>query len=372
MRPLERRIGCAVLLALAAQAAFAQEASRYGKVETFEPGKKYNCVPTPDHKGWDCSESGKARIPPQAGEGIPEPPAPPAPSTPAPRDTAVSTPAAGTASDLPAYLANPAARMQPQPAAAPSKPAPRPRVAGPQIPLHEAGGNTSAASSNATPATPVQSAAPTSPAAMASPPRDAAARAAAGATAARQENAATPGVAAGQRASAATKFDGSASVNAGEGKSAHDAAPPAARGDAQAAASSPATAPDAPPPAQQPVAAAASRGAAAMQPASVAQVAQARPSGSESDFLQLAPQHYVIELARSASHAPGAGCPSGERGYSLYSPREDADAWLLVCGPYDSLAAAREAREAMLAQGANPGWPRRIGPLQSEIRNAAQ
>src|SRR6478735_10726031 len=29
---------------------------QYGKVETFQPGKKYTCVPTADHKAWDCNE----------------------------------------------------------------------------------------------------------------------------------------------------------------------------------------------------------------------------------------------------------------------------------------------------------------------------
>src|SRR5215475_12980098 len=44
-------VGCAVVPARAA-------GQDYGKVETFQPGKKYNCVPTPDHKGWDCRELG--------------------------------------------------------------------------------------------------------------------------------------------------------------------------------------------------------------------------------------------------------------------------------------------------------------------------
>src|SRR5512140_439891 len=50
-----RAFAAAVLIAAAATAA----EPRYGQVETFEPGKKYKCVPTPDRKGWDCRELDK-------------------------------------------------------------------------------------------------------------------------------------------------------------------------------------------------------------------------------------------------------------------------------------------------------------------------
>ncbi len=40
--------------------ATAADPPAYGKVDTFEPGKKYNCVPSADHKSWDCTQAGKA------------------------------------------------------------------------------------------------------------------------------------------------------------------------------------------------------------------------------------------------------------------------------------------------------------------------
>ncbi len=48
-----RALAVAILIAGSVPAAEPQ----YGKVETFEPGKKYTCVPTADHKGWDCKEA---------------------------------------------------------------------------------------------------------------------------------------------------------------------------------------------------------------------------------------------------------------------------------------------------------------------------
>src|SRR6185503_6850118 len=99
---LERGLlGAALLLAGFAHA----DTPGYGKVETFQPGKKYNCVPTPDHKAWDCNESGKAS-PPRAETAAP-PPAAPAP----PAADASSEPAP-KASALPSYLTNSATRGQ--------------------------------------------------------------------------------------------------------------------------------------------------------------------------------------------------------------------------------------------------------------------
>lgn len=112
--------------ALAAALIFAglahADAPRYGKVETFQPGKKYHCVPTPDHKAWDCNESGKA------SEPRAETAAPPAPA-PGTDTTAESAP---KATALPSYLKNSAQRGQahtiaPAPAPVPaSAPAPVP------------------------------------------------------------------------------------------------------------------------------------------------------------------------------------------------------------------------------------------------------
>ena len=93
-----------VLAALLGSAASAHaDPSDYGKVDTFQPGKKYNCVPTADRKGWDCSVTGTADVQPSAPPAAPpaQTPAAPvhetapaaAPQQPAPR-----------ASELPKYI----------------------------------------------------------------------------------------------------------------------------------------------------------------------------------------------------------------------------------------------------------------------------
>jgi len=70
-----RALAIAVVVALLTAASARAAEPRYGKVETFEPGKKYSCVPTADHKGWDCREADKGNAPARA-----ENPAAPAPS----------------------------------------------------------------------------------------------------------------------------------------------------------------------------------------------------------------------------------------------------------------------------------------------------
>src|SRR5512143_1852715 len=73
-------VAIALLACGTAQAAESAAEPKYGKVETFEPGKKYTCVPTADHKGWNCSEV----APGKAGEkgGSSAPPAETAPLAP--------------------------------------------------------------------------------------------------------------------------------------------------------------------------------------------------------------------------------------------------------------------------------------------------
>src|SRR4051812_7659352 len=129
---------CAVVVALLLTGLAHADPPSYGKVETFQPGKKYNCVPTSDHKAWDCNESGKAsepraEIPPAA-----------APAVAAANATSESAP---KASALPSYLTNSAPRGQartvaPAPAAeqpsAPEQvaPAPAPTPAPVVAPAH--------------------------------------------------------------------------------------------------------------------------------------------------------------------------------------------------------------------------------------------
>lgn len=247
MRPREF-----LALALLGAAAIAQaDPSDYGKVDTFQPGKKYNCVPTADRKGWDCKVTGAAEIPSQPAE----------PATPPPTAATASSPApAPQASALPGYLTRSGANqiMQPMPAASTPKPAPKPRVKGPMLPTR-------------TPA-PVH---------------------------------------------------------------------------APAATSAPIAKP-------------------ASKPASSPAPAVTTPTD---DFLALPADAYVIELAHAATEADlAAPNPAHEKVYKLHLRQNGADIWLLVCGPYDSLPAARAAREELATQGAAPGWPRRIGPLQTEMR----
>src|SRR5580765_3842441 len=60
---------------------------KYGKVETFQPGKKYTCVPTADHKGWDCNEIAPSNAPGKQGSNAPS-----AETTPLPAPTTARTP----------------------------------------------------------------------------------------------------------------------------------------------------------------------------------------------------------------------------------------------------------------------------------------
>jgi hypothetical protein len=73
----------AAALITCAAASVAAPPPGYGKVETFQPGRKYNCVPTADRKGWDCQESADKpgnSPPPPAAETQPE--VAPVPATP--------------------------------------------------------------------------------------------------------------------------------------------------------------------------------------------------------------------------------------------------------------------------------------------------
>jgi hypothetical protein len=263
-------VALATILGLAA-AAHAEPSSDYGKVDTFQPGKKYNCVPTADRKGWDCNATGKAEVPP-----APEPAPAPAPAqtpvvapAPAPaREAAPAAPAAQPAPHagaLPGYLTNAGASesVQPMPAAPVPKPAPQPRAKGPQVP---------ARTSVASPANP--------------PPAP--------------EKTATP-----------------------------------------------APKPDA--------------------------VAAAPPVPAGHDFLALPATQYVIELAHADSPAGldaarTAAHPAHGEVYELHLSQNGNASWLLLWGPFADLPAARAARDELAAQGATPGWPRRIGPLQTEAQ----
>lgn len=267
-------IAFAALLGLAASAH--ADPSDYGKVDTFQPGKKYNCVPTADRKGWDCNVTGNADVAPapaQPPAATPAPTAPPA-SAPVPEATPAAPPTqpAPGSGALPNYLNNPAMNgaMRPMPAAPAPKPVPPPRVKGPQVPAQRS------------------------------------------------------------------------------------------------------TAPAANPPLAPPQPAPAKPAALAPNPAPAMAVP---PAQAGQDFLALPAAQYVIELAHADSAAGidaarTAAHPAHGEVYELHLSQNGNESWLLLWGPFADLQAARAARDELAAQGATPGWPRRIGPLQSEARHA--
>jgi hypothetical protein len=118
-----------------------------------------------------------------------------------------------------------------------------------------------------------------------------------------------------------------------------------------------------PPPAPPKPAAAAPKPAAAITTPSV-------PAGH--DFLALPAAEYVIELAHADSPAGLGAAPHPAHGevYELLLSQNGSESWLLLWGPFADLPSARAARDELAAQGATPGWPRRIGPLQTEARRS--
>lgn len=101
----------------------------------------------------------------------------------------------------------------------------------------------------------------------------------------------------------------------------------------------------------------------------------AAASGSGA-FLNLPGEQYVIELAH-AEHAADIATaraavhvPRGEV-YELHLRQNGGDVWLLVWGNFDDVGAARAARGELPAD-AHAGWPRRVAPLQAEVRRAQE
>jgi septal ring-binding cell division protein DamX len=111
-------------------------------------------------------------------------------------------------------------------------------------------------------------------------------------------------------------------------------------------------------------------------PAQTAPTASVADSGNRHDFLALPGDHYVIELAHAEREADVAGLraslhlPLGEV-YELHLRQNGGDWWLLVWASFDSVEAARAAR-AELPASITAGWPRRIAPLQAEVRRASE
>jgi len=342
MRSAEYRglLAVAAICLAGAAAAAPAEKSTYGKVDTFEPGKKYSCVPTADRKGWDCTQTGKASDQPPPAAPAPAPAPATAPpqsppvstsnaSAPAPTPTAAAPPA--RSGELPSYLSAAAASGGPvprQPAAPPS--------------------TAPAAKANISTNPPAAPAA-TEPRAAATPPPPTAA------------STPKPDVAPPSPASSAVTSSAAA------------AAAPAPKTE-PAPAPATAAAPPAPPAAQKPEPAAAPVKAEPPSPAPVAAPLPRRDAATRGGdaFLALAADQYVIELAHAGNEteidAAGARPTRGDV-YKLHLRQNGADVWLLVCGSFDDVSAARSARaEIAAAATVTPGWPRRIGPLQAEVR----
>lgn len=319
--------------------------------QIFEPGSKHVCVPAASGEGWDCRSAEDGAAAPAAANkesrepklrssrDVPDeaqtaaaasepaavaPIAESPPNTTAPAAAPASTPPAAAESSrrLPNYLLSPEAQSTPPPRAAASAPARA--SAAPDTPA-----KTTAA------ATPPP-AAPAPPAATPAPPRPAAP----------EPVAATP-------------------------------PPPtsvAASGNTPAAATSTGTTTTATPepasPAAEPPAATAAAAAPEPPPARSAPLATLRGS---SEFRRLGDGRFVLELASGADRghvedtAAGLALGRGEI-YLLPLQRDGAPWFVAVWGDFDSVDAARAARDEAAAAGATPGFPRRVGPLKQELR----
>lgn len=277
MRRVSRTV--ALFAALSCCASVAAQNTPYNPAETFQPGKKYNCVPTADRKSWNCNEIGKAESSSREPEDQPAPPAQPGKSDAAAAPPPAPVSNAERSTSLPSYLTN------------------------------------AAASSNAPPAPPPSTISATANRANAPTP-------------AQIEQRMPPP----KPAPVATK-------------------PPHAETPHPAALKNPAPAPirETPP----------------------------TPPSAGGDFMDLAGDRFVIELAHASRPSELAAArdamrvPHGEL-YELHFRQNGADAWLLLWGSFDSIEAARAARsELAQSTSAAVGWPRRVAPLQAEARRVS-
>ena len=279
---------------------FAQSAP-YNTSDTFQPGRKYNCVPTADRKGWECNEIGKADKAPRDAPAETPPPAPPAQetkpasATPTATQTPATSPSSGDRpSSLPSYLTNASANSAPPP--------PPP--------------STISATANHANEPPIQS--------VPSPSRPV-----------------KPPVAAKPAPTAPPK-----------------------------AISAAVTKPAAPKSRAMP--------SAAPKPSAPVRETSHPAIPVNGDFMELAGDRFVIELAHAPKQAELAASrgamkiPRGEL-YEVHLRQNGADAWLLLWGTFDTIEAARSARSE-LAQGSSAtiGWPRRVAPLQAEARRVSE
>jgi septal ring-binding cell division protein DamX len=270
-----RRISAraALVIALSYGASAAAQSTPYNTTDTFQPGKKYTCVPTADRKGWDCNEIGKPGTSPRA---TPDPPAPASPVTQESPPAPAPVSKAERASTLPSYLTSAAASNTAPPAQAPS---------------------TISATANHANAPPMQ-AEPT-PAPSAEPP-----------------------------------------VMAKPAAQTHALPRPA--------------------------------------PAAPVRETPRAAASANGDFMALAGDRFVIELAHASRQSDLAAAraavqiPRGDL-YEVHLRQNNADAWLLVWGSFDTIDAARVARGELAQRTSAPvGWPRRVAPLQAEARRVSE
>ncbi len=292
-------VASAWLIALSWCASVFAQSTPYNTSDTFQPGRKYNCVPTADRKGWECNEIGKPEKPARgeaSNETPSSPPAQPVQETKPPPTPAAppSQPSNDRSSSLPSYLTNAAANS--------GAPPPPP--------------STISATANHANEPPIQSAPPPPP----SKP---------------------PVVAAKPAPIAAPKT-----------APAVGAKPPAAK--SRTASSAPS------------------------KPSVPVRETSHPTIPANGDFMDLAGDRFVIELAHASRQADLAASRDAmhlSRGdtYEVHLRQNGADAWLLLWGTFDTIEAARSARSE-LAQGASTtvGWPRRVAPLQAEARRVSE
>ena len=287
----------ALLIGLSCCASIFAQSAPYNTSDTFQPGRKYNCVPTADRKGWECNEIGKAdKTAHEAPSETPPPAAPPQEIRPAPTlAPPPSQPSTDRSSSLPNYLTNAAANSAPPP--------PPP--------------STISATANHANEPPIQSTPPSPP--WAKPPVVVA-----------------------------------------------KPAPVAPPKKAPAIVAKPSVAKSRPAPSAPP------------RPSSPVRETSHSTIPANGDFMELAGDHFVIELAHAprqvdlAASRDAMKVPRGDL-YEVHLRQNGADAWLLLWGTFDTIEAARSARSE-LAQGTSTtvGWPRRVAPLQAEARRVSE
>jgi hypothetical protein len=401
----------ATLMAVNGRAAEPQ----YGRVETFEPGKKYTCVPTADHKGWDCKEAAakdasagqpSAKDVPQSAP-VPAAPTPAAAPAPSPANSVASSPAEPArttrGASLPLYLRAPGSQVgagttattpsAPNTARVPPPPAPsavaveastaQPQTVAPASAVKKPQPSAAAALPVAEPVkpdvAPARDAAATPAAAPAKPEQDSAQSALAQPRGNEQptRSATPPASAASTITMSAPPVESSAKASGPPGAPGVSAPLPSAP-DAKPA---PAPAPPAPvaSPAAAPELPAATRASKAAEAAPKAAPPLGRAAGEETrsgnrEFLALSSSSYIVELAHSASKSELDALrttmhPARGALYEVRLQRDGGDWWMLLWGTFDSVDAARAARSELPADAPiNAGWPRRVAPLQAEVQ----